>query len=231
MEVETALLAAALEGRETLEAAGCPFWRGRVGGQDTVVSRTGIGQLDAALATAVGIQTFRPAAVINQGVAGAHREDLEVGDIVLGESCVPIHGLSMPVRGRGEGCDPFAWELRERTGETSRTVTPCPGDPEWLARLEAVPYSGGRKLRGRLGCGDVFNREYDRICWLRERAGEDCEDMESFAAYQVCRRFGVPFLGVRIISNNELTGAAYRPQVGEALQRFLLDALRQTRGQ
>ena len=60
---------------------------------------------------------------------------------------------------------------------------------------------------------------------LREQAGEDCEDMESLAAYRICQRFGVPCLGLRVISNNELTGEVYRRTVGEDLQDFILAVL------
>ena len=49
--------------------------------------------------------------------------------------------------------------------------------------------------------------------------------MESLAAYRVCRRFGVPCLGLRIVSNNELTGEPYRREVGEELQEFILSVL------
>jgi len=35
----------------------------------------------------------------------------------------------------------------------------------------------------------------------------------------------VPCLGLRIISNNELTGEPYRREVGEDLQDFILPAL------
>ena len=80
-------------------------------------------------------------------------------------------------------------------------------------------------VAGRLGAGDVFNREHDRILWLRARAGQDCEDMESLAAYRVCRRFDAPCLGLRVISNNELTGEPYRREVGEGLQDFILSVL------
>ena len=38
-----------------------------------------------------GITNFNPDMVINQGIAGAHRKDLHVGDIVIGEKCCNIN--------------------------------------------------------------------------------------------------------------------------------------------
>lgn len=49
--------------------------------------------------------------------------------------------------------------------------------------------------------------------------------MESAGCYVSCARLGVPCAGVRIISNNELTGEAYQREMGLVLQRFLLGAL------
>lgn len=223
MDVETDWLCGQLEHPVQSEHGGYQFWRGSAAGQEFVVSRTGIGTINAASATALGITLFHPGAVVNQGLAGAHSEHLHVGDIVIGSSCVHIHDLEMPPRGRGEGMDPAAWGFHDHTGGEEALVYDA--DPDWVRRFEKAPYWPGAKVSGRLGGGDVYSREYDRILWLRARGGQLCEDMESVAAYHVCRRFGVPCVGVRIISNNELTGEGYRREVGLELQQFVWDAL------
>ena len=73
-----------------------------------------------------------------------------------------------------------------------------------------------------LGSGDLFSREIDRIHWMQEKKGELCEEMESVGTYECCRRFGVPCIGVRVISNNELTGEPFTDLVAGDLQRWLL---------
>ena len=219
MEVETDWLRARLEGAEEQTLGGYSFWTGRRGGMTLVISRTGIGELNAACATVLGIEHFHPRAVLNQGIAGAHDENLHIGDIVVGEACVHINGWETPPRGKGEGCAPLSWIP---CGKTCPTL---PGDSGLAAHLLSRPYEGGRLLGGRLGSGDVFSREYDRIVWLREKWGHLCEDMESVAVYQACRRLKTPCLGVRVISNNELTGEPYTRSVGEELQRFVLSAV------
>lgn len=118
----------------------------------------------------------------------------------------------------GEGSDPFAWS----PGENPVVLE---SDPELVRLLLAAPYEDGKKVGGTLGSGDMFTREADRILWLNRRFGQQCEDMESAGTYVACARLGVPCVGVRILSNNELTGEAYRRAVGVRLQRFLLDVL------
>ena len=168
MDVETDRTAAQLEDRREETIAGFRFWQGRYAGLDLVVSRTGVGTVSAAAATALGIQRFAPSLVLNQGTAGAHRPDLHVSDIVVGRTCVDLHSALLPKRGAGEGMDPTAWTLWDFGADTPPAA--LEGDPCWAERFETAPYAGGRVLPGRLGTGDVFNREHDRILWLRERA-------------------------------------------------------------
>lgn len=227
MEVETDWLLSQLEHRQARDIGGFSFWQGGWGDLELVVSRTGIGTICCAAATALGIAAFQPRVVVNQGIAGAHREDLHVGDLVIGRSCIHIHDLKTPVRGAGAGSDPFAWEFHLHE-EGQNTVPIYEADPDWAARFERAPYEGVKRS-GRLGSGDVFNRETDRILWLRQRAGQLCEDMESAAAYEICARFATPCVGLRIISNNELTGEPYRRSLGPCLQRFVLAALEDRR--
>lgn len=222
MDVETGYLVSRLEAPKEYVFGGFRFWRGSCRGLELVVSRTEIGTICAACATALGIREFAPVAVVNQGVAGGHSEVLHVGDIVVGRSCVHLHDLITPPKGEGAGFDAADWAFHEHSGPAPLTLQ---ADPVWAERFEAAPYEGGAKVSGRLGSGDVFNREYDRILWLHERAGELCEDMESIGTYQVCHRFGVPCVGLRILSNNELTGEPYQREVGVTLQKFVLEAL------
>ena len=223
MDVETDRMVQALTDCREEAVAAFRFWRGEYAGLEIVVSRTGVGMVSTAAATALGIQRFAPALVLNQGIAGAHRTDLQVGDIIVGRTCVDIDSTAMPRRGAGAGMTPEAWALWDFASDTPPEV--YEGDSRWADFFQAASHTAGRVMAGRLGTGDVFNREYDRIQWLRERGGEDCEDMESLAAYRVSRWFGVPCLGLRIVSNNELTGQPYCRTVGEDLQAFILKAL------
>ena len=215
MAVETAALRAALEKREERTLHGFSFAAGVVAGRPVVVSETQIGTVNTALATAIGIAAYAPRALINQGLAGAHVPELAVGDLVVGRESVAIGGMQSPARAAGEGSAPFDWAFDPRS-------VPVPSDPGLLRRFAAAPWPHGRKEVGVLGSGDLFSREIDRIRWLHRRKGQLCEEMESIAAYEGCRRFGVPCIGVRVISNNELTGAPFTDAVAAPLQRWVL---------
>ena len=193
-------------GRET-ERNGCWFCETACGPLRVVLSRTGVGTLNAAIATCTALHTYHPDAVLNQGSAGGHTRDMAVGDLVLGRTAVPINELTMPIRAAGQGSDALTWQPGPRT-------VPMECDAQLLTLVQRVPYAGGNVHIGCLGTGDLFSRECDRIDWLHATFGNLCEDMESAAVYKACRAAGVPVLGVRVIANNELTGMHDAPDCG-----------------
>lgn len=180
------------------EHKGCPFYETLAEGARVIISITGVGTIRASIATAVAIQQYHPQFILNQGTAGAHVPWLAPGDIVIGEESVYMNAMVMPQRGPGAGSDALLWEPGMRDNRFR-------ADARLVRALQGVPY-GGKLAVGALGSGDLFSREVDRIAWLRARFGELCEDMESAAVYKTCAAFGVPVVGMRSISNNELVG-------------------------
>lgn len=174
MAEETDWLVAELERPEEITLGGYAFLRGNCNGCALVIGRTEIGEVNASCATTLGILHFAPVAVINQGLAGAHSEELHIGDVVIGESCTHINDWQTAIRGRREGSDPLSWS-------ESKRQRALPRDPALVSLFGTAPYADGTLTLGRLGSGDLFSREHDRILWLRERCGHLCEDMESIA--------------------------------------------------
>ena len=88
MSVETAELIGAMT--EAVEEPWGPWRmvRGRLGGHPLVISETQWGMANAAALAAIAIERYHPAALISQGTAGAHDEELNVYDIVLGAQTV-----------------------------------------------------------------------------------------------------------------------------------------------
>lgn len=152
--------------------------------------------------------------IINQGIAGSHLIDLHIGNIVIGERCVNINAYKMPVKGKKEGSNPFEWELNRRTKDMKIA------DSNLVSVFEKEFSTGDNKVyKGVLGSGDVFNREYDRICWIENTFHNLCEDMESIGIYSVCNELQIPCIGIRIISNNELLQEEINKSVAFDLQK------------
>ena len=201
LDIEIEYLIAQLQHKEKKVIAGYEFYIGKINNLQTVISKTLIGTINSATATTIGIMLFKPDIVINQGIAGAHKEHIHSGDIIVGKNCCNINSYSMPAKNKGEGSNCMEWELNKRAKEIKTANMDLAN-----AIYEFFKLNHNKSVYlGTLGSGDVFNREIDRINWINNIFNNLCEDMESIGIYSVCNNFNIPCIGVRIISNNEIT--------------------------
>jgi adenosylhomocysteine nucleosidase len=223
-------LLAALEEKEPIQIAAWTFWRGRIGGRRVVVSRTEVGPMNASASTALAITHFHPAIIINQGTAGALDPDLRVFDIVVGEGTVDYGAFRSTHADAGTGVDPARWTPMStwlRPDGTDRVeYRKFAGDREAAQVALATPNPRGRVVSGVIGSAFEFNREIDRLAWIRKAYGAASEDMESAFAAGVSAGFGTRFLAVRIISDNEYHAPEFQRIAGEYCAAFVLDVMR-----
>ena len=233
-EVET--LAGRLDGAAMETAGGWTCWRGSTDGYPVVVCKTGKGGANTAAATAVAIERYHPIAIINEGTAGGHDPQLHVYDIVLGQYSVNLGAFKTPFRERGRGSNSLDWmpmDLLASEGSAGQdpnalTMRRFPADPELLtaARAAAHTYSKGRVVEGVIGSSEVWNSEQDRIARFHEQYGTSAEEMETASAAQIATQTHVPFLGIRVLSNNITNGSTYDGNTAAACQDFVYEVVR-----
>lgn len=203
-------------------------WTAHICG-DIAILKTGVGAANAAASTALACARLKPIAVLSQGTAGAHALDMHTGDIVIGAHIVRLGAYISPVSERG--IDPRAWSALSEQGDAGA----CEATSD--AKLVALALNAARNqgygapgrpriVAGTIGSGDVWNREFDMIAHINERYGTLCEEMETIAAAKVCARMGVPFLSMRVISNNERIGETYAPESARGLQELVAEVAR-----
>lgn len=212
-----------MENKKQENFAEYEFYTGSINGVNVVISKTLIGVVNSTLATTIGIYNYTPSLVINQGIAGAHRETIHVGDVIIGKKCCNVNSYIMPVKDKGMGSNPFEWELNLRAKDVKTSDTALVDIIYDLLKEKINIRSSVYK--GTLGCGDLFSREYDRIEWINNTFSNDCEDMESIGCYSVCEKFNIPCIGIRIISNNELTREKMDKTTATDLQKYLVSVL------
>jgi adenosylhomocysteine nucleosidase len=231
MDVEIRKLAASLEHATEEHVSGWTFWRGTLDGYPVVVSKTLKGMENAAAATALAADRYHPIAIINQGTAGGHVPELHVYDIVLGTQSVNLGSFKTGYRGRGDGSSFPEWsplDLMRSDGSAgqdpnARTMRRFPGDEDLLAAARSVKggYTKGHVVEGVIGSSEVWNSELDRIQRFHDEFGTVAEEMEAASAAQIAGQFHIPFLGVRVLSNNITTMEPYDTKTGEACQDFV----------
>lgn len=236
MTIEVQQLAARLEHKTEERVGGWEFWRGTVDGYPVVVEKTQKGVANAAAATAIAIDKYRPIAIINQGTAGGHDPALHTYDIVVGTNAVSIAAWRAPFREAGKGSNPLDWrpmDLTAADGSASndpaaRRVARFDADAQLLdlARRAAPTYSRGRVVEGVIGSSDMWNDELDLIARYHADFGTAAEEMETAPAAQVAKEFHVPFVGIRVLSDNITNGGDYDPKTAEACQDFVFQVIK-----
>lgn len=160
-------------------------WKGR----SLIVMKSGVGKVNAAMATQYLISHFPLRAVISQGVAGAVHPQLNIGDIVLGDSHIQ-HDLNVTALGFEKGEIPYS------------TVHDFPGDPILLKKAkQACEKLGFSYMAGRIISGDQFISDPEIIRELSREFSAHAVDMEIAAIAQVCHINQMPFLSAKAISD------------------------------
>lgn len=156
------------------------FHTGSIAGHEVIALKSGIGKVNAAIATLTLIENFHPSLVINTGVAGGTGA-AKVLDVVIPDR-IAYHDVwcgpgTEP--GQAAGC-PLFFE--------------CPL-PQRL--IEGLGVKSGL-----LASGDIFISKAEEIERIRALYPDVVAvDMESAAISQVCYLKNVPFVCIRVISD------------------------------
>lgn len=180
MDKELNLLLPMITDHSTVTINETTFHLGRIEGHDIVAIRSGIGKVNAAVATLTLIDNFHPSLVINTGVAGGTGV-AKILDVVI-PGRIAYHDVWCgpgTVEGQAAGC-PLFFE--------------CPLPPALVERLGAH--------RGTLASGDIFVSKAEEVARIRTLYPDAVAvDMESAAIAQVCNLKNVPFVCIRVISD------------------------------
>lgn len=198
MDEEVAILKEMMTTSETVERAGMTFYKGIIDGQAVVISRSGIGKVNAAVCTQLMITLFDIDCLINSGVAGTLHPDLNQGDIVISTDAVQ-HDMDTTVLG-----DPL--------GEIPRLgITFFQAEEKLINLMENVAGSldleGAKIFKGRVASGDQFvagGALKDRI---QAHFAPFAVEMEGAAIAHVAHLNKVPFVIIRSISDKADGGA------------------------
>lgn len=191
------------------------FYISNFKGNKIIISKIKKGIINATMATTIALMEFKIDLVINQGCAGAHKESLKVGDIILGEKTVYINDFKSKPKALGEGSNSLDW-----LPNTKRSYVVFSTE-KYLKIAKDIKFNENIVV-GTIGSGDLHSREVDRILYLKGLFGEDCEDMETVASLKVCENFGVDRLALRVISNNELLSIPLDKRICRIMQEFVV---------
>ncbi len=189
MEEEIVILREKLVGAVEFELGGFEFAEGELAGVDVVLLKSGIGKVNAAIATTLMIQIYQPDYIINTGSAGGFNQELSVGDIVVADE-LRYHDVDATV---------FGYDFGQVPGMPASYL------PD--SRLVDLALKSGEQLdahvvKGLITSSDSFMDDLERVNVVRRQfPGVKAAEMESTAIAQTAWQFGVPFVIIRSLSD------------------------------
>lgn len=191
MEQEVRSLVERMTEKTVRETAGMVFHAGKLCGKEAVVVKSGIGKVNAAVCTQILALQYHADAVLNTGIAGSLRNEINIGDVVLSTDAVQ-HDMDAT----GFGYAP---------GEIPGMKTSCfPADEQLRAAARRAVQKARLQIgvfEGRIVSGDQFISGQAKKERLIETYHGYCTEMEGAAVAQAAYLNKIPFLIIRAISD------------------------------
>lgn len=191
MEIEVAQLKEAMQTRRMVTKAGMVFAEGVLENREVVVVRSGVGKVNAAICTQILADEFGVDAIINTGIAGSLRAEINIGDVVISTD-VLHHDMDAAGFGYAPGqipqMDVFSFPADENLRELAKTV--C---------KKVNPEIG--VFEGRVVSGDQFISERAAKERIASMFSGFCTEMEGAAIAQTAYLNQIAFVIIRAISD------------------------------
>lgn len=222
MEIEVNRIKEQMEDVSVTDKAGMSFFEGKWNGNDVVVVRSGIGKVNAAVCAQILADTFHADAIINTGIAGSLKNEINIGDIVLSTDAIQ-HDMDAQGFGYAPGVIPQMevsdFQADEKLIELAKKC--C---------AEVCPDI--QVFTGRVVSGDQFISDKKKKEWLSSQFEGLCAEMEGAAIAQAAYLNHVPFLIIRAISDKADDSATmdypeFEAMAAENSVKLLTDIVRQ----
>lgn len=191
MEEEVDKLKAEMEQVTVRKKASMEFFQGRIQGKEIVVVCSGIGKVNAGICAQILVDDYQVDGIVNTGIAGSLRGEINIGDIVISTDAVQ-HDMDAVAFGYPLGqiprMDTLAFQADQRLSELA----------EQSCR-SVLPELG--VFRGRVASGDAFIANRERKDSILKEFDACCCEMEGAAIAQAAYLNQTPFVIIRAISD------------------------------
>ncbi|NMA90607.1 MAG: 5'-methylthioadenosine/S-adenosylhomocysteine nucleosidase, partial [Amphibacillus sp.] len=190
MDEEIALLLTKIEVQSDEMIANSRFIQGKLEGKEVVLLKSGIGKVNAAMATTILHERYQPTAVINTGSAGGLDTSLSIGDIVISDRVVH-HDVDVTA---------FDYQY----GQIPSMPLYFESDQNLINIVEKTIQSINQVncKQGLIATGDSFIQKPEAVQKIREQFPDViAAEMEAVAIAQVCHQYQTPFVVIRALSD------------------------------
>ncbi|TXJ47029.1 5'-methylthioadenosine/adenosylhomocysteine nucleosidase [Brachyspira pilosicoli] len=182
-----------IENIEEIEIANISYYIGSLCGKNIVLLKSGIGKVNAAIATTIAIEKFNVEKIIFTGVAGSANPDYDISDIVISKNLIEhdfdtsaLDGdeLTVLVKGYNDNYYPADNSLIE------------------IAKTSAQKVITDNKVYiDTIATGDQFVGDNNKVKQIHNKFKAGAIEMEGASVAHAALMYNIPFVVIRSLSD------------------------------
>ena len=193
MDSEIANLKSMLENTEEIKIAGITYYKGKLHGKDVVLLKSGVGKVNAAVATTIAIERFNIEKIIFTGVAGSGNPNYNIADIVISKNLIEhdfdtrdIDGdyITVLVEGYNDNYYPADEALIELAKSSAEKVI-----------------TNSKVYIDTIATGDQFVGNNEKVKQIHDKFKAGAIEMEGASVAHTALMYKIPFVVIRSLSD------------------------------
>lgn len=182
-----------IENIEEIEIAKIIYYKGRLCGKDIVLLKSGIGKVNAAIATTIAIEKFNAEKIIFTGVAGSGNPDYDISDIVISKDLIEHDFDTSDLDGD---------EITVLVKGYDKNYYPADKSLIELAKTSAQKVITDNKVYvDTIATGDQFVGDNNKVKQIHNKFKAGAIEMEGASVAHAALMFKVPFVVIRSLSD------------------------------
>ena len=182
-----------IENIEEIEIANITYYKGVLCGKNVVLLKSGIGKVNAAIATTIAIERFNVEKIIFTGVAGSGNPDYDISDIVISKDLIEhdfdtsdldVDELTVLVKGYDKNYYPADTSLIQLAKESAQKVI-----------------TDNKIYIDTIATGDQFVGNNQKVKQIHNKFKAGAIEMEGAAVAHAALMYKVPFVVIRSLSD------------------------------
>ncbi|AEM21476.1 5'-methylthioadenosine [Brachyspira intermedia PWS/A] len=182
-----------IENIEEIEIANITYYKGILCGKNVVLLKSGIGKVNAAIATTIAIERFNVEKIIFTGVAGSGNPDYDISDIVISKDLIEHDFDTSDLDGD---------ELTVLVKGYDKNYYPADASLIQLAKESAQKVIKENKIYiDTIATGDQFVGNNEKVKQIHNKFKAGAIEMEGAAVAHAALMYKVPFVVIRSLSD------------------------------
>lgn len=220
MRREADIILKRLENVSEDEIYGFKFYFGYLNGKQICIGISSPGLINMTAMMMVAVMRFEIENIVNFGMVGGYGINIHKNDIIIGTDCMNTN--SYITENKAMGIDINKWNYVTFTDGGKDEFKTYFANEGLLQVCRELDYNRSNVFFGRIGSGDMWNREHEKMRFLMEKYQVLCEEMESAAIYQIANKYNISCISIKGVSDNEMLGESYDDSVLGKLEQYVM---------